>query len=346
MMTADDLLQQGIAAYKAGLKSEARSLFKRVLDLDPGSEQAWLWLGGAVDNDQERRHCLELVLAINPANETARQGLARLRMGQRPAAPLAGKTAARRPTPLRAGMDRRGGKGARPASRLPRSRPTLEPASRLVPLELGSPQPVTSYQPPEELPEPVTPQGRTQPGTRAPEVILHEPSPMSQPSTAKRGRRTPPLFWALVLGLGLTLVGVIAAFLFRILVPGFELGGASPVDPPDAITSVVYENIAAHNAEDVDRYIATMHPQSPDYAELRQVLEEMYSAFDLQSTLSDVELLEASTRGARVSFVLVTRKIHGPDFRDNRVQGVFVLRKQDGEWRLQDQEIASIEYLD
>jgi hypothetical protein len=358
-MTADDLLQRGIAACKAGLKADARGLFKQALDVDPGSEQAWLWLGGAVETDQERRQCLEVALAINPANEAARQGLELLRLGQSPAAQVSGKTPARRsalrlagqaqegqPAQRKAGMIKPGPRGTRPVPPLPRSEPTLEPSARLTPFELGPLQPVTSGQRTEIVLEPVTPQGRPEVSSDEPVVILHEPSTRYEASTRKDRRSTPLLFWALVLGLGLTLVGVVAAFLFRVLGPGLELGGASPADPPDAITSVVFENIAAHNAEDVDRYIATMHTQSPNYSELSQALQGMYSTFDLQSTLSGVELLEVSAQEARVSFVLVTRKIQGPEFRDNRLEGVYILQKQDGAWRLRDQEIDTVEYLD
>lgn len=77
----DDLLNQSIAALKAGRKAEARALLAQLLQQDSGNEQAWLWLSGAVDNDEERRHCLERVLALNPGNEAARRGLARLSPG-------------------------------------------------------------------------------------------------------------------------------------------------------------------------------------------------------------------------------------------------------------------------
>jgi hypothetical protein len=74
-MTTDELLQQGIAALKAGQKVRARSLLEKVVQQDERHEIAWLWLSGAVDTDEERRRCLEKVLAINPNNSAARQGL-------------------------------------------------------------------------------------------------------------------------------------------------------------------------------------------------------------------------------------------------------------------------------
>ena len=74
-MTTDDLLKQGIAALNAGRKMEARGLLTQVVEQDEHNETAWLWLSGAVDTDEERRTCLENVLAINPNNGVAKRGL-------------------------------------------------------------------------------------------------------------------------------------------------------------------------------------------------------------------------------------------------------------------------------
>ncbi len=69
------LLQQAIAAARAGDKVTARRLLIEVTELDERSEEAWLWLSGVVDDLEEMRICLENVLEINPNNERARQGV-------------------------------------------------------------------------------------------------------------------------------------------------------------------------------------------------------------------------------------------------------------------------------
>jgi len=74
-----ELLQAGIAAAQAaaqaGRAEEARRALLRVTELDERSEQAWLWLSGVVETFDERRICLENVLAINPDNAHAQAGL-------------------------------------------------------------------------------------------------------------------------------------------------------------------------------------------------------------------------------------------------------------------------------
>jgi tetratricopeptide (TPR) repeat protein len=73
-MSAPNLLQQGIAAAKAGRKEEARRLLLQVIERDERNEQAWLWLSGVVDSPQEKLTCLQNVLDINPENTVARAG--------------------------------------------------------------------------------------------------------------------------------------------------------------------------------------------------------------------------------------------------------------------------------
>jgi len=73
---ARKLLEQGIAASKASQSRDARRLLLNAVELDPGSEMAWIWLSGAMDDLSKRRYCLERVLELNPHNVHARAGLA------------------------------------------------------------------------------------------------------------------------------------------------------------------------------------------------------------------------------------------------------------------------------
>jgi tetratricopeptide (TPR) repeat protein len=75
-MSEDDLLQQGIAAARAGRRDEARTLLMQVVEADERNEQAWLWLAGVIADPHDMRICLENVLDLNPDNAQAQQGLA------------------------------------------------------------------------------------------------------------------------------------------------------------------------------------------------------------------------------------------------------------------------------
>lgn len=71
----EDKLQQAIALIKLGDKKNGRRILAEILQADPKNETAWLWLSGIVTRDEERRYCLNQVLAANPDNTKAKTGL-------------------------------------------------------------------------------------------------------------------------------------------------------------------------------------------------------------------------------------------------------------------------------
>lgn len=79
MSSVDTLVQQAIAAVKANRRADARRLLEQAIEIDQYNEQAWLYLSGCVDDQEEIRTCLENVLAINPNNQKAIRGLELLR---------------------------------------------------------------------------------------------------------------------------------------------------------------------------------------------------------------------------------------------------------------------------
>lgn len=97
MADAASLVSEGKAAYQAGDTERARELFHQAVDVDQFSEEGWLWLSAVIDSIEDRRTCLENVLAINPRNEAARKGLEKLDAelsGASPTPPVAPKAAA------------------------------------------------------------------------------------------------------------------------------------------------------------------------------------------------------------------------------------------------------------
>lgn len=69
----DDLTKQGIDAFRAGKRDEARKFLLTAVKQNPDSESAWGWLYNVAKNDKERIYCLKQVLRINPNNERVNQ---------------------------------------------------------------------------------------------------------------------------------------------------------------------------------------------------------------------------------------------------------------------------------
>ncbi|GIK38875.1 MAG: hypothetical protein BroJett011_27080 [Chloroflexota bacterium] len=74
------MIQQGIAAAKAGDKDQAREILQKILRQDPKNETAWWWLASVLDQE-DAIICLKNVLKLNPANTKAQTALARLESG-------------------------------------------------------------------------------------------------------------------------------------------------------------------------------------------------------------------------------------------------------------------------
>jgi hypothetical protein len=77
-MTNEDELKKAVDLIKAGRKKAGGYILADILREDPENERAWLWVTTCVDNDQERRYCLEQVLRINPNNHAAQKAIEKL----------------------------------------------------------------------------------------------------------------------------------------------------------------------------------------------------------------------------------------------------------------------------
>ena len=80
-LTTSEKLQRAAIDLEAGRKTEARLLLEEVVQANPRSERAWLWLADAVNVDEERRFCLTQVMSLNRRNALARRELETMGQG-------------------------------------------------------------------------------------------------------------------------------------------------------------------------------------------------------------------------------------------------------------------------
>ena len=86
-MTNNEILQKGIDLAKGGNSEQASTLLAQAVKRDPGSEEAWLWLGRCRTASHEKRLCFNKVLSINPENEEAEKELRELDVWAEPSQP-------------------------------------------------------------------------------------------------------------------------------------------------------------------------------------------------------------------------------------------------------------------
>jgi len=75
-MDTQALFLQAVAAIQAKQNETARKLLVDVVRQDPRHEQGWLALASVLEDMDQAIDCLKRVLALNPANATAKEWLA------------------------------------------------------------------------------------------------------------------------------------------------------------------------------------------------------------------------------------------------------------------------------
>lgn len=293
----------------------AQEILKSIIAQEPLNVDAWLTLADVVQNPDLAEKCLRHVLTIDPANPVALQKL-----------------------------NLYGLPGEFPQDGLKFAPQSLD--ERLESVALPS-----EWEDPWEAP----PQDLSAPELEASDEPDSEEESQDSPSFLRNlgklrnidlsGRW---LEYSLIGVLFLMALFVLGLFLFlpdnaagEIEAPATKAASSNNNDP----LAVIIANIRASNAESLPHYMATIHSKSPSYQSTKEMTEQAFSLFDLSYKVSRMKITEQTEDEAVVAFTLTTRKIRGPDFRDNRISGDMILRKEDGRWKIYNQVVHDVKYL-
>jgi hypothetical protein len=127
--------------------------------------------------------------------------------------------------------------------------------------------------------------------------------------------------------------------------PSKEARALAADDQEAAIIDAILINLHGFEQEDVDLAMAALDPDSPIYDSSEEITRKLFKMYDLEYELSDIVVTSKTETRATVHYVQVTRKVSGPEFRDNRIEGEHLLRKKDGKWLIYDSRPDKIDYL-
>jgi hypothetical protein len=119
---------------------------------------------------------------------------------------------------------------------------------------------------------------------------------------------------------------------------------AQPTPSAPQLFNVLYQNAKASNTENMEGYMATIHPASPMYLTTQVALGLVFSEFDLSVQFYDLKVISLTKDEAKIHFSLLTRKINGGAFRDNVVIGTMTLKPDNGVWKIYGQDVENVEY--
>ena len=335
MVVAQQEIEQARALARQGNSQAAIALLSKLIQRDAGNVEAWLALAVVVEEPDRVEFCLQKVLNLDPGNAAAIETLSRLERG-RGSFSLSGDKP--REKSIDAAQQRD---------------PAAERGHRGAPEEIESDsQPAASKQDhanrvrSHETSAPPARRAAAEPRRQTVAAASPSATPSVQGLLAQGGKllssfsRTDLILIGLTVFAGLMLCGLVGA-----AVIGKSPFSSQPADSPDEVVQVVFDNVIAANREDLGAYMATIHPDSPRYNATQTSIRSAFSLYDLSYEIFIPEMIEQDKFEAIISFVLTTRKVQGPAFQNNTVTGEMTLRKYEGEWKIYDQRVDNIQYL-
>lgn len=121
-------------------------------------------------------------------------------------------------------------------------------------------------------------------------------------------------------------------------------GQAGPKRDREAI-AVIYRNLETAENENLREHMATIHEGSPVYSTMEKLMSQAFIRYDLKYSIKDIKVVASSPDEIKVKFTQTTKKVQGPEFRDNVVKGSHILRKSGGKWKIYNSIIDNIDYL-
>ncbi len=91
--TIEEALTKGVTAIKGGDLETGKACLRWVLEREPNNVLAWLWMSRCAPNNEAKLKCFNRVLAIDPSNKHALEGVQRYGGGDKRQESLAGTLA-------------------------------------------------------------------------------------------------------------------------------------------------------------------------------------------------------------------------------------------------------------
>jgi hypothetical protein len=113
----------------------------------------------------------------------------------------------------------------------------------------------------------------------------------------------------------------------------------------EQIKAVLYRNLQRVREENLELAMSTIDKKSPDYQKTRDLTTEVFNVYDLQYAMNSINIINVSQSEAKVRTIITTKKISGPEFRDNMVTSINTLKKTNGQWKMFSTTIESVKFF-
>lgn len=115
------------------------------------------------------------------------------------------------------------------------------------------------------------------------------------------------------------------------------------------IMAVIDKAEKAFDAKDLQSLMEHWHKDSPQYGKIKEGLPQFWAECDLSTTREKREIIAWNPRAgdAVVRYVDSIRKVSCPEYRDNTVQGLLIMKRDDElwQWKIFEEVVEKREYL-
>ena len=111
------------------------------------------------------------------------------------------------------------------------------------------------------------------------------------------------------------------------------------------IYNVIKRNVNYSQNEDLDGFFSTMDSSTPNLAQAKAAIQQVFAAYDMKYELEKMEIVSVDKDKAVVKVIQVTKKVKGPEFKDYKMHQIINLVKVGGEWKLTTSIILKIDYM-
>lgn len=133
----------------------------------------------------------------------------------------------------------------------------------------------------------------------------------------------------------------------------FSVSSASAQDKPpqsadsglkDRLRKVIEANCLANEKEKIEEALATIHPDSPNYAATRQLSERLFEALDLKYEVKTFEFIGADETYSVGRAKMRTSSADPLKFKNNETDVMLVFRKDKDDWKIWTQSILEVKF--
>lgn len=112
----------------------------------------------------------------------------------------------------------------------------------------------------------------------------------------------------------------------------------------DELKALMLANLKATQSEDKKAVFATMHSQSPAKAGTNNMLDQIFTTYDLKYSILDFKYVAADETYAYARTKQLTEKVSGPAFNPNELESLVIFKQENGDWKLWTQAVLTIEF--